>query len=440
MSERKRFFTSHAKSSAAFISLAVHVLLFIFALSFVTFSVIKKEDTAFVAQTVARPKMELKKLQVPVDIKKQAPKPRLRKRIVVAPKLDRSMPDFQFPEISGVAGGVGGSGQGLGGLSSIGFSMPEVELFGIKRKTERVTLVLDGNQHMALDSLGGARGFEVIKEECIRLIEGLPPTTVFNIIVYGDAVMLFPQMVAATDANVRKAKEWLMPLNRHKGTATRYGVDTLGPGGTRQDGAFPFGVFKEEVFYPRSWNIPVFLSLQQEADTVFLLTGDWGYFGYPVEDGGDVREKWDQTSAGKNWARKVEEGRKALKEENARRLAAGEALSALTTDELSIVRHYYPGTQGPPSAKKAHIGFKELSAAFKDAQRTYDSDKPKTGLKRPEFALNVIYFRPEKYKNENERRDKENDISNFDALSRALRGEFRSIAGLEAIESYVKVK
>jgi hypothetical protein len=68
---KKRFFASHAKSSAIVVSLAIHALLIVVALSFVAVTVIRKEDQKFEAKHVARPKVPLKKLQVPVNIKKR---------------------------------------------------------------------------------------------------------------------------------------------------------------------------------------------------------------------------------------------------------------------------------------------------------------------------------------------------------------------------------
>ncbi|VGO19512.1 hypothetical protein [Pontiella sulfatireligans] len=105
----KAFFTAHAKSSAALVSLGIHAVLIVIALSFVAVTVIQKEEKAFEAKPVNRPKMTLKKLQVPVNIKKKTTKkPKLRKRIVVQPKMNASMPDIKMPEISGVKGGLGG--------------------------------------------------------------------------------------------------------------------------------------------------------------------------------------------------------------------------------------------------------------------------------------------------------------------------------------------
>ena len=65
-------------------------------------------------------------------MKKQKHKPKLRKRIVVNTN-ERNMPDIKMPEISGVKGGLGAVGSaGLGDASSIGFDMPEINVFGVR--------------------------------------------------------------------------------------------------------------------------------------------------------------------------------------------------------------------------------------------------------------------------------------------------------------------
>ena len=71
--EKKKngFFAKHAKSSAAMISLGIHAVLILVAVSFVAVTVIQKEDKKFEAKQVNRPKQRLKKLQVPVKVKKE---------------------------------------------------------------------------------------------------------------------------------------------------------------------------------------------------------------------------------------------------------------------------------------------------------------------------------------------------------------------------------
>ena len=69
-----------------------------------------------------------------------------------------------MPEIVGVKGGIGAAGSSLGGGGSLGFAMPEIDFFGVKRKSERIMLILNGRHEMSADSLGGAYGYEVIKK------------------------------------------------------------------------------------------------------------------------------------------------------------------------------------------------------------------------------------------------------------------------------------
>ncbi len=121
---KKRYFLNHRKSSALVVSVIIHAVLLIVAFSFVAVQVIIKPEQSFEATEVKRPKMKLRKLQVPVKQKKtQAPK--LRQNIIAKPKLKAVT--IQMPEIVGVVGGMGaGRGEGLGGL---GFNF-DMDLFG----------------------------------------------------------------------------------------------------------------------------------------------------------------------------------------------------------------------------------------------------------------------------------------------------------------------
>lgn len=117
----------HAKSSAALVSLAIHAVLIVLALSFVAVSVIVKDEKTFETKKVSRPRMKLKKLVVPVNVKKKKiQKPKLRKNIVV--KKEVKSVDIKMPEMTGIKGGTGYL-DGGGGLGSLGFGM-EIDLFG----------------------------------------------------------------------------------------------------------------------------------------------------------------------------------------------------------------------------------------------------------------------------------------------------------------------
>jgi hypothetical protein len=127
MKRRKKFFSSHAKSSALVVSMVLHAVLVVVALSFVAVTVIQKQDQTFETAQVKRPRIKLKKLTVPVNIKKKKiEKPKLRKAIIAKPK-NKSI-DIKMPEIAGFKGGAGYL-DGGGGLGSLGFGL-EIDLFG----------------------------------------------------------------------------------------------------------------------------------------------------------------------------------------------------------------------------------------------------------------------------------------------------------------------
>ena len=127
--KKKMFFANHAKSSAVLVSLAIHAVLIVAALSFVAVKVIIKQDQVFEVKEVKRPTMKLRKLQVPVKERKKTQAPKLRKTIVAKPKNPAL--DIKMPEIVGVKGGTGyGRSGGLGGL---GFDF-DMDLFGSDKR------------------------------------------------------------------------------------------------------------------------------------------------------------------------------------------------------------------------------------------------------------------------------------------------------------------
>jgi hypothetical protein len=131
MKGKKRFFASHSKSSALVVSVVIHVVLIAVALSYVAVNVLIKEDPTFEAAPVKRPKMKLKKLTIPVNIKKKKiQKPKLRKNIVSKPKTKSVV--LKMPEMVGIKGGTGYLANG--GLGSLGFDMEIPDLFGSNKR------------------------------------------------------------------------------------------------------------------------------------------------------------------------------------------------------------------------------------------------------------------------------------------------------------------
>jgi hypothetical protein len=425
----KKFFASHAKSSAALVSLGIHAVLLVVAVSFVAVSVITKEEKVFEAKPVNRPKMKLKKLQVPVNIKKKkTQKPKLRKRILVKPKLNQTMPDIKMPEITGVKGGLGGgAGTGLGGGAALGFNMPEISVFGVKGRGEKIFIVLDSTPWMMLDEMGGIPAYEIIKTELVKILGGLPSTVLFNIAVYdrNEAYVLFPKMSPASAVNVAKVEAWLKPLNAVKAQMADkdYGVKTLGAGSQRITENFAMDPVKNV----RQWLRPAFLSMKEQADAVFLLTEGWGEIYHNEKEA----KPWPESKR-KRFQEYYAKAKQKLAKENAERRAEGRPPRVLGGSH-SITRAYFPGVELPPSPQRYWYTPRDVSEVMKETRQKFKSKTPTTsGLgkksKKDKFSINVIHF---------VRTDtgaKETDEARFRQVSNLLGGDYRTLSGLEAIK------
>ena len=438
---KKRFFTNHAKSSAMIVSLALHAILIIVAISFVAVTVVQRNDKKFEAPHVLRPKMPVKKLQVPVKMKKRRPKPKIRKQITVKTRMDRKMPDIKMPEMVGLKGGLSAVGAGLGGVAGVGFSMPEIDVLGVKSKGEKVFIVLDSTDFIMYDELGGIPGYSMVKGELVRILDNLPSTTLFNIAVYdGDNVFtLFSNLVPANRSNVEKAGSWLEPLNAATGgKGQKFGIKTLGPGGKRVSEDFRVG----KIDAQRYWYPAVAEGMKEQADTVFLLTSLWASQWHE-----DPAPKMS-ASARKKWKECAKKARKLYAEENKKRLAKGMEPRVVADTDWEMNLAYFPNIEFPQVGERYYFTIRDYQKAFETIRKKYNhrSADQKSGLrnrKKSKYTINVIQFGPGnassdflgKYQYRYDR-----STPKFQALARKFSGEYKMINGMEDLRKLIEPK
>ncbi len=401
-------------------------------------TVVQKADKQFEAPKVNRPRLPPKKLQVPVKMKKKRPKPKLRKQITVKTRMDRRMPDIKMPELAGVKGGLGASaGSGIGSVAGVGFSMPEIEVFGVKSKGEKVFIVLDSREYIMYDEVGGVIGYTIIKEELVRIIDSLPPTTLFNIAVFdsGSRFVLFPSMVPASQANVGKVEKWLEPLNKvSKGMAADdFGPKTLGPGGHRISEDFKTGKVQQN----RSWYPPCAEAMKQQADTVFLLTS---IFGYQWDPGKRIPMS---KLAERKWEESYQKALKLLDEDNKIRLAKGEGPRAINKNsKWEMNKAYFPDIVFPQQEESYWYTANDFQKAFGTIRKKYAfAATPATSgiskKKKDEFTLNIVQFVPDRDAGEFQSRY-DRSVPKLKGLANRLKGQYRTIKGMEGITSSVR--
>ncbi len=429
----KGFFGAHAKSSALIVSLVIHAVLIVVAVSFVAVKVLVKEDQSFKAMQVKRPKMTLKKLQVPVKMNKKKPKPKLRKRLVVKTP-PRKVPEFKMPEISGVKGGLGSSA-GDGGLGSggLGFAMPELNIFGVKSRGEKIFFLLDATPSMIVDEMGGIPAYTLIKQELMNIIESLNSTVLFNIVVYDStkSTVLFPGLVPASDENVATMKAWLEPLNRVSENMgdNDYGLRTLGPGAHGAVEKIEVEPLQRKVW----WISPALLAMKQQADTVYLLTYEWGNLSHT-----DEKPKHTIDMEKKN--KFLDLAKKKLKQENDKRRAKSMPPRVLGSDN-ALLQAYYPDVNfivGKTSSGKGGVTYTPqiMTKAMAEVrmQNRSKATQLRSGVskkKQDAFSVNVIqFFR------KSEGPKGQADLKKFTALNN---GKYNALSGLAAIKSSSQV-
>ena len=267
---KKNWLAKHAKSSAALISLGIHILLILVAISFVAVTVIQKEDQKFEAKQVKRPSQKLRKLKVPMKANKKKPKPKLRKRLVVK-NMKRNTPEFQLPEITGVKGGMGSMGDGGGTMETIGFSMPELDFFGTKAKGEKICFLV----HFGPATLGEYTGKPsdppiytpfsrmtglTIRNRLEELVADLPSYALYNVAAFtmSDTWALSPIMLPANPSNKQKLIDWMEPVNPLEGEYEHcFSIPQDARRAINQaQSAWPTRVEKELPFYSTKWAYP----------------------------------------------------------------------------------------------------------------------------------------------------------------------------------------
>jgi hypothetical protein len=434
---KKRFMAGHAKSSAMLVSVIVHSVLLVFAGTWVAVRVTTRPEWKPVASVfeIANPRtLPLKKL-FPDKASSKMPvmRPMQQQRIVVKDVVVPS--DFTIPEIESIISSSPFLGDSTG-ITGVDIVMPTFKFVGLPGQGEKIFIILDSSPEMMYDEVGGMEAYELIKKEIGRLIQELPPTTLFNVCVYehGDCRTLFPNLVQADNQNAGKVAEWLGPLNAvREGMGSRdYGLRTLGKGGVSVDEPLLVGG-KSNIEGLGLWSTPVAIAMKQQADSIYLLTARWG------EQRKEIRKAtgWSEAKE-KRWQEAYQKGLKLLDEENKARLAAGKPPRVLRRDSWAINGHYFPGVESPPSAEWYNYSPKDFQQEFLAIRRKHAEQQPalSSGLdiQKDRFSFNVINF---VQANGETVCSWDQTEDNFKRLVGLCSGRFQKLAGLKAVQSSV---
>ncbi|MCF7848319.1 MAG: hypothetical protein K9M45_05665 [Kiritimatiellales bacterium] len=318
----KKFLKRKARlcsTEAALVSIVIHVLLLISAGSIVAVRWLTKPPAEFAGEEIDRPKLERRKLQMPVSVKnmqKKSRRPQIKSRMTaVVPS------NFSLGALPQINLGQGYQRQqyniGLGDVSGLGFAMPKVNFFGAKAKGEKIVFVVHFGPATINDGGGGEdkpddepKGTPfsrmtglAIRNRLADIVNSLPGHTLFNVACYwaGDTDAIHPQLMLATRENKKMVMDWMESVNPLEGDYdhnfvwknAESRIDRAKKNWpTRVDNlpfysikwAYPYVVppEKEKEYAPTApngimhWGRGVsWAILEQKADTIFVLTTNY---------------------------------------------------------------------------------------------------------------------------------------------------------------------
>jgi len=251
--------------NAILVSLGIHVLLILAAVSLTIMIIAPKKKMMFEGKK--SPSLPARKLEHAIRVKqmqKQTRKPQILQRLVTeAPSKVAlpEMPEMKTPDIkhlkdtplmnsrAGSIGGLGGGGGGAGRGLTGGMGYSDTKFFGENIRTRAITICMDISPSMI------AKGVtQDVLNESTAMLEKMNVGTKFNIIVFVDGATPFaPQMVYATQENKAKAIEWLKQ---------------------------PFDGRRQGQLHGFSGSTPhkaIYMAVEMGSDTVFILSDDPPY-------------------------------------------------------------------------------------------------------------------------------------------------------------------
>jgi len=282
--KKKAMFCS---TQAATISIAVHLVLLLFAGSWVALRIAQNRAGAFKGQNVGRPRLECRQLQMPVKLKnlqKKSRRPKVTTRMASAAPSSFSLPDMsKLGKIGDMGfnreGGEGGSRDlsSLGSAGSLGFGISGVNFFGAKSKGEKFVFIVQASANMVTDEKGGYFTYKFVKRRIHEMISRMRGVTLFNVMLYTrygvGTAMLSDKLIPASKENKQALKDWIAPINADPNNVGN--IQEL----VNYQAPYPYETPMEGD--ATEWLHAVQAAMEQGADNIFILCANWGQ--HPID-------------------------------------------------------------------------------------------------------------------------------------------------------------
>jgi hypothetical protein len=316
-------------------TLLLHVAAILLIGPVVVYSYFFRRETVFVPAPEVQRTIEPRKLEYKVHVKetqRRSGRPRVQPRLTADRVSELSLPDIkldpapvrdrEIPRVANFASVGIGSGMGDGrGNEGVSLGDSAVNFFGVRARGERIFILVDVSTSMIEDVRGGYPGFNLVRDEITRLVNGLSPGSRFNVVAFASSYDQFKDnMVLASADNKRAAIDWLRKYNNPGGQ-----LETRTPNTELAVEIDSYKVGQADKGGTTRQDLALAAAMAQGADAIFLVTD-----GQPRLMRHLTEEEWDAWKA-KYWTpsevARVEQARaaelKKLEDENKRRARKG---------------------------------------------------------------------------------------------------------------------
>ncbi|WP_043588948.1 hypothetical protein [Geminisphaera colitermitum] len=181
-----------------------------------------------------------------------------------------------------IGAGTGGGMGGVGNTSLGGRGFMSLSFLGMtSQNVSKIVFVLDIGTELMDIRKGGFPAFQIIREQIMQLVNSLPPSAEFGVVLFetgaygsrGRVAAYRGELMAANVANKEDFFRWLTPINTD---AKRTGIQSVPRSSFFKPKPLPPNAGIDPLFKAPDWAYALHMALEMQPDTVYIITGSQG--------------------------------------------------------------------------------------------------------------------------------------------------------------------
>jgi hypothetical protein len=207
-----------------------------------------------------------------------------------------SLSGMGFGKGMGGVGGGTGYATGLGSTGGTGIGFMSMSFLGVtSQSASKIVFIVDVGRGLLDIRKGGFTAFSIIREEIKKLVNRLPPTAEFGVVLYdserwsSSSVAAFNEkMLPATVDNKSEFYKWVDPVNA---TPDSIGLASATGKRVRWTPRDVSSAGLDPLLNVPAWSRALHFALEMEPDTIYIISGGQGTLQRDVSEAEIAKRK-----------------------------------------------------------------------------------------------------------------------------------------------------